>query len=169
MQAGGHIGIWSEYLAGFYDRVFSFEPNPILYKCLERNLEGINNVHCCNVALGNEHSTVTLHQAHKSGGDSIKPTAHGNYTETHEVEQYSIDDVFIQTDVGTIILDVERYEDVVLKGAEKTIKKCRPAIQVELDPVAADDIHDVLLSYDYELYKRVGSRDSLYLHKEHKK
>lgn len=125
IQAGGATGVWAEYLSKFFKRVCTYEPCEENYRALLFNV-GIN-VEPFNMALSDKLEAVDMYTP-----DSEEKNAGAGYTLP---VKSGIPAVPIDHDhdgyVDFICLDVEGYEEKVLKGAAKTIERCNPVIMIE--------------------------------------
>ena len=52
IDVGAFIGDHTEFYCQHSGTVYAFEPNPLAFECLHRNMEEHNNVRCFRVALG---------------------------------------------------------------------------------------------------------------------
>lgn len=120
VQAGGNIGIWPRRMAEVFDRVYTFEPEPISRACLERNV--LTNVIVSACALGAESG--------RCGIDRQSLGSH-NVVDGTDVCMTTVDALDL-ADLDLLQLDVEGYEWHALMGAMSTIMRCHPMIQVEL-------------------------------------
>jgi len=120
VQAGGNIGLWPRRLAQSFMDVFTFEPDDVSRACLVRNAPA--NVDIAAKALGAEHATCSI--KHRGLGSH-------NLIAGDACVVVPLDDMALQR-VDFIQLDVEGYEWHALKGAEATIARCRPILQLEL-------------------------------------
>lgn len=120
VQAGGNIGLWPRRLAEVFDRVITFEPDPVSRECLKLNVP--TSVIVSRYALGDV-----------PGVCGIKHRGLGSHrvVEGQTVPVTTIDSLNLET-VDYLQLDVEGYEWHALKGAAATIARCRPVIQLEL-------------------------------------
>jgi FkbM family methyltransferase len=120
VQAGGNIGLWPRRLAAVFDRVITFEPDPVSRECLERNVPENVTVH--SEALGDV-----------AGMCGIKHRGLGSHrvVDGQDVRVTTVDSLNLEI-LDYLQLDVEGYEWHALKGALYTIARCRPVIQVEL-------------------------------------
>lgn len=123
IQAGGNIGYWPKRIAIDFERVITFEPEPLMFNCLKKNLEGISNIEVRNQALGVREG--------KCGIDRKGFGSHRINEVGLEVDMITIDSLELD-DVDLIQLDIEGYEIFALTGAIKTIKNSKPLIQVEI-------------------------------------
>lgn len=121
VQAGGNVGVWAAHLARLFDTVDTVEPVAANYECLVRNVPA--NVRHGLAAFGSQQSFISMelvdgnagaHHA-KSGGD---------------IRVITIDSLDLEA-CDLICLDVEGFEPQALLGAEQTIRKFRPVIQIE--------------------------------------
>lgn len=122
IQAGGCCGVWPADMARKFKVVYTFEPDPVNFRCLCANAPA-ENVFKFNAALGDRHCRVGLDLrpdnvgAHQVDGSGNIPTM-------------TIDDLALEH-CDLIYLDIEGSELAALRGAERTIAGCRPAIVVE--------------------------------------
>ena len=122
VQAGGNVGLWPRRMAERFDHVDTFEPEPLTFECLKRNVAAFPNITARHMALGEATGQTgiireSLASHHLSEGEGITVAP---------LDSFGFDDVdFIQ-------LDVEGYELRALTGGEQTIRRCRPIIQLEL-------------------------------------
>jgi FkbM family methyltransferase len=120
VQAGGNIGLWPRRLAQSFERVITFEPEPISRACLRRNVPA--NVDVRHEALGQSAGSCAIERRSLGSHRVIDGSA---------VWVLALDALRL-TDVDLIQLDIEGYEWHALMGATDTIQRCRPVIQVEL-------------------------------------
>jgi FkbM family methyltransferase len=127
VDVGAHVGLMSFYLAKQFSRVVAFEPIAEHRECFARNVDA-PNVTLYDCALGEQFSTaVSMHTTQGSSGDSWVKAFDG------DIEMKSLDDFKLQ-DVDFIKLDCEGFELFALRGAEETLKRCRPCVMVEQKP-----------------------------------
>jgi FkbM family methyltransferase len=156
VQAGGHVGMWPRRLAGIFAAVHSFECEPALFRCLERNTENVENLTIAECALGDAvgESRMRLHSS--AGRSHITPE--GNI----KVRQITIDSMALPK-CDALFLDVEGYECAVLRGATRTIAEHRPVIHVELLPQHAVTLRAALAALKYREVARVHG-DGVFVH-----
>ena len=160
VQAGGNCGLYPLLHSLQFDRVFTFEPDPVNFYCLANNCKH-NRIVKFNTAVGEgpaslemgivEHKNVGMH---KIGAGEVK------------VYSMSIDSLAIP-DVSLLHLDVEGYELNALKGSVETINRCRPTIAVEISQ-DEEETKQFIESLNYKLiYSKVGnSANYIYIPKE---
>lgn len=120
VQAGGNIGLWPRRLAEVFARVITFEPEPIVRACLERNVPAFVEVH--DAALGAALGECEIRSKSLGGHRVIAGTG----TPVVPLDAWGLEDLdYLQ-------LDIEGYEGQALIGARETIARCRPMIQIEL-------------------------------------
>lgn len=133
----GNFTIEFADLVGDNGRVFSFEPQRIIYQQLCGNVfaNGLDNVYAYNVAIGHENGTVFVENVdyHNSG--------YVNFGNVHVVSSdeskqsvpiIKLDSLEYQN-LSIIKIDVQGFESYVIKGALETIKKHRPFIFIEIE------------------------------------
>jgi FkbM family methyltransferase len=100
-------------------RVFAFEPDPVNRSCLERSVEGFNNVTVIPDAVSDVRGRATIYASDQSTGiSSLSP-----FTEMHEARA-SVDVITLRdyisdagiADVTFLKIDVEGFEQRVLNG-----------------------------------------------------
>lgn len=131
LDVGAHIGthsIWMASLAGPEGLVYAFEPQRNIYRELVWNLRAndVRNVVPLRFALGDKSAVVHM-----------EPTVAGNEGHTavgqggDAVEMRTLDS-FGFRNVSFLKVDVEGYEDPVLRGARQLLARDRPFISLEI-------------------------------------
>lgn len=100
------------------------------------SLDMTADVHIYNQGLGDKPGQMKIeNHPHNAGHNCI---AEGKRLEKSKYELFDVEiatlDSFNFEDVDCIKIDVEGYEYNVLKGAEQTIRRCRPVVQLEVVP-----------------------------------
>ncbi len=126
VQAGGNCGVWPRTLAAKFKRVYTAEPHPQNFTALAWNTADLQNVVRLQCAFGQERGFIRMNLAEDEGANC------GAYfvADDGHIPTLLIDDLGLQS-CGLIYLDIEGYEMKALRGAERTIRKCRPAIVIE--------------------------------------
>lgn len=173
LDVGANIGIFSRAFGAKFDRVVSFEPIPDIRACLEKNVPG--NVTVEPYAVSDEPGQLIMRQVVKSSGGSFIANHPGIAVPAKSdlsgpraipVEVRTIDSFEFST-LGLIKMDIQGAEYLALKGAEQTIRRCRPVILVEEKPRKDDalDVENCRRASDFLLSlgmtpksKRVGDR-----------
>lgn len=141
VQAGGHVGIFPNFLAGQFNEVVTFEPDPDLYECLLLNRRP--RVRTVNVALSSKSREVKFR---RNTGGTGAISDDGDLS----VPAISLDSSGV-TQANFIHLDVEGHEVEVLRGAMALIERCSPVLQLEILPRFRDEIYDFIHSIGYRL------------------
>lgn len=129
VDVGGHIGLWSYYLAHVFDQVHAFEPVAEHRACFELNTKDFTNItlHAC--ALGapeTDDAMVSIHTSKGSSGDSWV-----NGKGSIPIKRL---DSFGLTNVDFIKLDCEGYELFALQGGQQLLLDNKPVVIVEQKP-----------------------------------
>ena len=127
IQAGGACGMYPKYLAQHFEYVYTFEPNPTLFRCLCANCPE-DNIFKLNAALASR----DYDGAHLvCGAEKYKANLGAWYVDKGgAIPCLEIDDIGLKR-VDLIYLDIEGGEEQALAGATETIKEYRPVIVVE--------------------------------------
>ena len=174
IQAGGNAGFYIKKYAELFDYVYTFEPMPLLFYCLNLNAN-TSNVIKFNCCLGNTNECVsmideTLRLGH--GGSHVNVFNNNNIK---NIPTLKIDDLNLQI-CDLIQLDLEGFELNALLGGIKTIKRCKPVIVVEdFDQWAArygsslSKIEELLFNLDYIFVEKIKSNgDCVYKYNNNK-
>lgn len=131
VQAGGNLGIFPKRLAEIFKKVYTFEPDPILFSHLRHNAPE-KNIVAAQVAIGCSHEPVSLecHRRDLSGKPNHEGLTH--VSGSGDIPQVMIDDLELKA-CDIIYLDIEGFEFNALRGAVKTIAKYRPVLGVEIN------------------------------------
>jgi FkbM family methyltransferase len=130
LDIGANIGLLSLRMAkrvGPSGTVHAFEPNPAVAGRLEATLASnrISNVRVHKLALGAESSILRLEvPADNAGAASLKRTK-ANLFHAYDVNVVPLDDLSL-SNVSFVKIDVEGFEEEVLKGFSRTLKKSPP-------------------------------------------
>lgn len=133
VDAGANVGLMSNLLAhavGPSGRVISFEPHPLIFQTLARNLarwseaEHIDTIEARQAAVSSSAGTLPLAVdpdtfAHNKGTASLE---HADRTHATEVRTIRLDGE-LDTPVGVMKLDVEMHALAALRGAESLLER----------------------------------------------
>ena len=110
-----------------------FEPGPSKAAALRQRYRSEPSVRVFEIALGDEGGEALFHEYEDSATDSLLP-AHGATETTRRVLVRRLDDVLEDegaTSVDLLKIDAQGYDLHVLRGAARTLARCRPALLVE--------------------------------------
>lgn len=132
LDIGANFGVMGQALESKGYEVISFEPQPDVFNILRKNVTG----ECYNMGLGSSSGVfkmpkVLLGSKANYGGMSI-----GSRSDlgTIDVSVTTLDS-FDFEDIGFMKIDVEGFEEAVLRGGVNTISRCRPIMYIEDDRV----------------------------------
>lgn len=124
VQAGGHCGIWPLWLSKKFERVYTFEPNPDNWECLQANIIKGHGIYAVNACLGAEPTGIRMKVNGKNTG------GHKGTQEPGDTPVVTIDGLQLAA-CDLIVLDVEGMELPALKGAARTLDEFKPALMLE--------------------------------------
>ena len=148
LDIGVYRGVYSYKLSQNYNLVHSFEPNPLLYPHLKRNLKKIiNNIKLYNLALSDKNGetrlklpirnnsifSTNIEELYQLGAASIHPENKFEKFKEVVVKMKKLDDLKFENKIGFIKIDVEGHELEVIKGSSKIIYENMPILLVEIE------------------------------------
>lgn len=148
LDIGANIGVISQALEYHGFKVEAFEPQREVHALLKKNIQGPAH----NVALGAAAGSATMPKV-----DYAKPNNFGGIAigmasaeGTIEVELRTLDSYNFQN-VGVIKIDVEGFEEQVLRGGVETIQRCKPFLYLEDDRAdKSASLHKYLKELGYQ-------------------
>ena len=141
---GAFQGIMTQFFAQQAKVVVTYEPHPASYQRVLENvqLNALRNVTVLNRALGDEESTLTLVYDPRmpgaaTGDPAIVQQIRSTISEaaTVEVPVVCLDDDLARHNLpwpDFVKIDVEGMELAVLRGMQKTLAACHPALYLEM-------------------------------------
>jgi FkbM family methyltransferase len=148
LDIGANIGAISQALEHSGFTVEAFEPQPEVFGLLQHNIKG----KCHNIALASRAGMTVMpkiryDEVNNFGGFSIGTTSKSNGSIDVKVQTL---DSFNYQNVGLIKIDVEGFEEEVLRGAVDTIKRCSPILYLEDDRAdKSESLHKFLTQIGY--------------------
>lgn len=125
LTAGGNQGMYTRLYSKMFDWVYSFEPDPLNFHCMVNNNQS-QNVFKFNCALGAMPDVVSLHRP------AIENTG------MHEIAMNPAQfipmltlDSFNLPYLDLLQLDVEGFEDNIIRGGIQTIEAHKPIVMCE--------------------------------------
>ena len=155
LDIGANVGEWARPLAKRFDKVICFEPNPNFRNCFEKNINEDN------VILHPYGLSTHAHTAEQGQNDTHLNFVIGDTAPRDgDIECRSLDS-FELTDVDYIKIDVDGFEVPVLRGAEQTLRRNNPVINIEMKerkrPKIVQKCRKLLQKYGYSFVSRVRS------------
>lgn len=156
VQAGGNCGVWAAQLAGIFETVWTWEPDPLNFACLKHNTARFPNVRAFNAGLGSVSKKAGLSGfTNNCGAYQIDERGRDISIETLDKNAWSLGKVDL------IYLDIEGYELFALIGASTVIRENRPIIAVEDKGLSerygipsGEVIRHIEETFDYEVCDR---------------
>ena len=171
LDIGVYRGVYSYKLSQHFKNIHSFEPNPLLYPYLERNLKKIvSNIKLYNFALSDSNGVTELKLPLRSKSlfkDNIEELYQLGAATMHpknKIEKFKkvpiitkkLDDIKINDKIDFMKIDVEGHEKNVIQGGIETIKKNKPILLIEIEErhtkTAVIDIINYINSIGYKTF-----------------
>jgi len=126
VDIGANIGVHARFLSqlcGNSGRVYAFEPSPTNFARLKANVASCRNVTAVHAAVGLKSGTIGLFLSDALNVDH-RTYDDGNGRERVEVPLISLDEYLRPgTVVDFLKIDVQGYEDSVLRGAARVLQE----------------------------------------------
>lgn len=162
IDVGAHLGYYAlilSRLVGPTGRVIAFEPMPSNFRILSENikLNRCTNVRLVNKAVSDRSERFEANFPTESDLPSSFSLLNREGAESIAVDTISLDEFLIGWNgpVDFVEIDVEGAEEMVLKGAQKTIRTHRPTLLVEIHhfvtPLEASPVPRQLIELGYKL------------------
>jgi FkbM family methyltransferase len=156
-DVGANVGIFSMYASTFKGvHIYSFEPHPLNYSLLVKNVSMNNNekITCVNRALGIGNETRYLIEGSIPGGHKLATMEEGGATpDLIKVETATLASVFIENNISKINflkMDCEGAEGEIIRSLDsegwKKIKKVAIEFHDNCSILKHDEILNILKS-----------------------
>jgi FkbM family methyltransferase len=168
-DVGAHIGfhaVFAAHRVGQKGRVFAFEADPRVYERLARNLSQFPWAQAVNAAVWDRTGSLTFERSstrNESGWGTVSAVRDFGKGEHVEVPSISLDDWCRDLRLDrwdAMKLDAEGSELAVLRGAQSSLDKFRPALIMEINTVVLEQggvspssVADFLLKREYSLFR----------------
>ncbi len=147
MDVGGNIGLTSLLFSTIASEVHVFEPSPSTHAILEFNLKtaSASNVTSYNVGLASEPGSALITRSRSNRSGAFVSDVVTRISD-HLSESISLDtlDEICKTgciNPGFIKIDVEGFEEEVLRGGNKVLARNRPVAVMELNHGCLNILH----------------------------
>ena len=162
LDIGVYRGVYSYKLSQNFKNIHSFEPNPLLFPYLEKNLvKIISNIKLYNIALSNNSGVTELKLPLRSksifkdnieelfqlGAATMHPNNKIEYCKKVQIQKRRLDDINFENKIKFMKIDVEGHEIEVINGAKETIKKNKPVMLIEIEKRHRKRNFDESISY----------------------
>lgn len=160
IDGGAHIGYFTRLLASVLQpggKIYSFEPNPYMYRLLAKYAKQEPRVQAMELALSNESQTnVSFYVTpYTMAEDSTLEEKHRQrFQKKVHVQTFQLDELLYQKieNLRLIKLDVEGVEQKVLEGAEKLLQQFCPWVIFEYCHTSQRDDSPILSYFSQKDY-----------------
>lgn len=159
LQAGGNCGLYPLMYSQHFERVFTFEPDPVNFYCLSANCP-TSKIIKFNTALGERGEFLKM-------GIVDTQNVGMNRIGAGDVVIYSVAvDSLNLHHLDLLHLDVEGFEYQAILGAKQTIDKCRPVVVLEMTALEPE-IYKIMNGHNYIQHMEFGTpKNVMFLPKE---
>jgi FkbM family methyltransferase len=156
IQAGANVGVYPIGLADHFKKVLTVEPDDQNFLCLTANIQARDSLHRVDArkaAFGEEAGTCKVIQVEPDNSGAHRVGLSDQGTVVLPIDSFNLDP-------DVIWLDVEGFELQAIKGALKTIERCRPVIVLELKQLGRiygyddQEVYDFLENIGYSCVER---------------
>jgi len=166
VDVGANVGMFTALaakLVGELGRVIAFEPNSENCRLIlmSARLNGFNNVKLIPIALHHVVGYALFTSAIGTNGGFLPSVDASLSNPTCTVVPTMKLDDLIDGDVDFIKMDVEGAEGLVIKGAVRTIERCRPVITTEVSAEMLPRVSGVRLGDYLAWFDSMGYESSL--------
>lgn len=174
LDVGANHGIYTDLLAGKFEEVFAFEPDPNNMKVLLERSHASNVLYMESAIGDKDGEMVKLYRSDDPGGSSTNeesPRFGGwghrwdNYiwvpTITFDALWHDIQGIYLKPSplIRFIKCDVEGAEDYIFEHGQKMLKQNNMQIVLEChQPVNFVRLYDLFTSCGYQVFNTVGDR-----------
>jgi FkbM family methyltransferase len=148
LDIGANIGVIAQALAFSGFTVEAFEPQPEVFELLKENFKG----KCHNVALADKPGTTVMPKLVYSERNNFGGISCGTISKSRGAIQVHVEklDDYKFENVGLMKVDVEGFEELVLRGSVDTIARCSPILYLEDDrQEKSESLHKFLKELGY--------------------
>jgi FkbM family methyltransferase len=135
IDGGAHIGYYTRYFSeiiGEKGKVYSFEPNPYLFRLLNKYARFHSNIVCYQKALSHVTSKTAFYVEPFSLSQDSSLYKGSDDQKSISIDAIALDDFIAETEqIRLIKLDIEGFEQQAIQGAQQLIARCRPWIIFE--------------------------------------
>ncbi len=157
-DVGAHAGYWSLYLSvlcGLRGCVFAFEPSPINFQRLQRNLQLNQKTNIMGVNFGVSDEEAEAFILEKGSFSSIVPAQNASRENCAQARMVRLDD-FVYRDgrpaPAFLKIDVEGHAGRCLAGMRNVLEQAKPRILCEVhDEQEEGQVSEILEGHSYHI------------------
>ncbi|MBV9673636.1 MAG: FkbM family methyltransferase [Verrucomicrobia bacterium] len=127
VDIGANQGLYTLLLADFArpGKVFAFEPHPVLYEHLVTNVREnrVESVECSQTAISDSSGSLTMRLGRINLGNNYVVAAGANGSADLEVRAATLDELFQETKVDFLKIDVQGWKAAALQGGRSLLER----------------------------------------------
>jgi len=150
---GSHFGWWTLWFSVAAKFVVAFEPSPVNFQFLHRNIEANHrtNVELHQVAASNSRGSISFVEDGSCSHVALSSSA----TDSVQVKTEQIDSFAGTHRPSLVKIDVEGHASKVLEGMADTLEQIRPRLWMEIhDPTEESGVRGILSQHTYKITKQ---------------
>ena len=165
IDAGANIGNHLIYFVKVLNakEIYGFEPQKKIFNILKKNVF-LNNIQnktkIYNLGLGEKNCKANFNlteSKHNSGAVFIEESDNG------EANVVTLDSMKIREKIDFIKIDTEGFELKIIRGAKKLIKRDKPILFIEIQPINEKPLIGLLKSFGYKIEKKLDKENYLFV------
>ena len=149
-DVGSHFGWWTLWFSVAAKFVVAFEPSPVNFQSLRRNIEANHrtNVELHQVAASNSRGSISFVE----DGSCSHVSLSSSPTDSVQVKTEQIDSFAGSHRPSLVKIDVEGNASEVLEGMADTLEQIRPRLLMEIhDPTEESGVRGFLSQHTYKI------------------
>lgn len=153
IDIGANLGNHSIFFSEFFNKIYAFEPNKVIYSLLNFNTKEYKNIKTFNLGLSNNNTIKKIYYNNENyGGGSVfkenKSLFKNKKIFTQNIKLKKLDNIKLGREkVAIVKIDVEGHEYEVLRGMQKILASDSPILLIEIDNIYNKNLTRKIFNY----------------------